>query len=197
MFRTYFTNNTDQDQEYSFKTERTTNSACDIEIEKGVCYGEEMFVTLKTPMEIVESNVGFTRELSLRNSTTQSIEEQLTWSVDSQIKVPRHCKTTAELVITEDGYQSSFKIKSKVSGRVVVTLTNLRDNNSFVTVMENPIAEIISQALENGLRGSVSVRNNVVHVTTEGKCAFRYGVEQHVKLSQVKLENGVEYITAK
>ena len=188
LFRTYFTNDTDQDQEYSFKTERTTNSACDIEIEKGVCYGDEMFITLKTPMEIVESNVGFTRELSLRTQTTQTIEEQLTWCVDSQIKVPQHCKTTAELVITEDGYQSSFKIKTKVSGRVIVTLTNLKDNNSFVTVIENPIADIISTALQNGLQGGVSVRNNIVHVTTEGKCAFRYGVEQHVKLSQTKLE---------
>ena len=36
LFQTEFTNRTEQPQEYTFKAERTTRSACDISIEKGV-----------------------------------------------------------------------------------------------------------------------------------------------------------------
>ena len=66
LFRTFFSNHTDQEQEYSFKTERTTQSSCEIEIEKGVTYGEEMNVSLKTPCEVFEASAGFSRELELR-----------------------------------------------------------------------------------------------------------------------------------
>ncbi len=37
LFKTTFTNTTDREQEYSFKTERATRSAATVIVEKGVC----------------------------------------------------------------------------------------------------------------------------------------------------------------
>ena len=122
--------------------------------------------------------------LHFRNCTTETIEEEMIWAVDSQIKVQPHSKTTAELVISEDQHSSNFKVDSKVSGRVVVTVTNQNDNNSIVKVIENPIGAIVSAS---DLRGGIAVEKNVVKFSTVGKCSFRYAVEQHVKLHEEAL----------
>ena len=46
-----------------------------------------MDVKLTTPGSILEANAGFHRELSLTEIEGQTIEEELTWAVDSQIEV--------------------------------------------------------------------------------------------------------------
>ena len=46
-----------------------------------------MDVKLTTPCSILEANAGFSREMSLTNTRGETIEEELTWSVDSEIEV--------------------------------------------------------------------------------------------------------------
>ncbi len=186
LFRTYFSNNTNQDQEYSFKTERTTTSTCDVAIENGFTISEEMCVSLKTPCEVFEANAGFSRELSLNESHGQTFEESLTWGVDSQIKVPAHHKTTAQLVVTEDQVASKFAVTSNFSGKVHVTITNMKDNNSFVKSIDGNIVDILKREIDNGLKG-FTINRGQVSFTTKGTCTFNYAIEQHVKLSQEPL----------
>ncbi|RCN28379.1 hypothetical protein ANCCAN_25879 [Ancylostoma caninum] len=64
LFKTTFTNTTQREQEYSFKTERCTRSTSTVIIEKGVCRGMEVALKLKTPCEVVEANAGFHQEHS-------------------------------------------------------------------------------------------------------------------------------------
>lgn len=59
LFRTHYSNNTDYEQEYSFKTERTTRSSCTVCIEQGFTRGFEFALKLTTPCEIAEANAGF------------------------------------------------------------------------------------------------------------------------------------------
>ncbi|VDO41149.1 unnamed protein product [Haemonchus placei] len=49
LFKSVYTNNTNRPQEYSFKTERTTESLCSISREQGYSMGAEAELTLKTP----------------------------------------------------------------------------------------------------------------------------------------------------
>nr|CRZ23582.1 Bm1675 [Brugia malayi] len=49
LFKSVYTNNTDRSQEYSFKTERTTESLCSVVREQGYMIGGETELTLKTP----------------------------------------------------------------------------------------------------------------------------------------------------
>ncbi|KAK6047644.1 hypothetical protein COOONC_14852 [Cooperia oncophora] len=51
LFKSIYTNNTNRPQEYSFKTERTTESLCSISREQGYSMGAEAELTLKTPCE--------------------------------------------------------------------------------------------------------------------------------------------------
>uniref|UniRef100_A0A915Q5N6 Uncharacterized protein n=1 Tax=Setaria digitata TaxID=48799 RepID=A0A915Q5N6_9BILA len=208
LFKSTFTNTTEREQEYSFKAERSTRSAATVIVEKGVCRGVEMALKLKTPGEIVEANAGFRSELSVLNIGENTIEEELIWGVDSTVRVPPLCETVAELIILEDhqtrlvlssfrhslitlkllttflpNFSKKFSIESHMSGRIIVTVTNIRDNNSLVTIIEGKIADII-RSIANYSAMGFTIQNDVVSYMTQGMCKFKYGVEQKVKITE-------------
>lgn len=49
LFKTYFTNKSNQVQEYSFKTERTTRQSCAFSFAKGFSRGKESGISFKLP----------------------------------------------------------------------------------------------------------------------------------------------------
>ncbi|VDM12833.1 unnamed protein product [Wuchereria bancrofti] len=183
LFKSTFTNSTERSQEYTFKTERCTRSTATISIEKGVCRGMEMELKLKTPCEIVEANAGFHNELSIVSIGENTVEEELRWGVDSTIKVPPLCETVAELVILEDNQTRNFAVDSRISGRVIVTVTNLKENNSLITIIEGKVADII-RGIANYSALGFTIKDDIVTYTTKGICKFKYGVEQIVKLKE-------------
>ncbi|EFO23923.1 LIN-24 Like family member [Loa loa] len=183
LFKSTFTNSTERAQEYTFRAERCTRSTATISIEKGVCRGMEMELKLKTPCEIVEANAGFHNELSIVNIGENTIEEELKWGVDSTIEVPPLCETVAELVILEDNQTRNFVMDSRISGRIIVTVTNLKENNNLVTIIEGKMADII-RGIANYSALGFTVKDDIVSYTTKGTCKFKYGVEQIVKLRE-------------
>lgn len=185
LFRTYFTNETDQEQEYSFMTERMTTSTCEVQLERAVTRGGNVGLTLKTPLEILEVNAGFHREVNVTEAQGYEVEQAVKWAVDNEIKVPAQSKTSAELIVTEAHLSTNFKVTSTVAGRVLVKVTNRKDN-SLITTIEGNIAEIIKREMENGLKG-FHVENNVIKYETRGQTKFKYAVEQIVKLKEKAL----------
>jgi hypothetical protein len=73
-----------------------------------------MNVKLTTPCQVLEANAGFHREMSLTRGEAETIEEEMTWSVDSQIEVPEKHIGEAKLVILEEEYQGRFTIKTHI-----------------------------------------------------------------------------------
>ncbi|KJH49370.1 hypothetical protein DICVIV_04510 [Dictyocaulus viviparus] len=153
LFKTTFTNTTQREQEYSFKTERCTRSTSTVIIEKGVCRGMEVALKLKTPCEVVEANAGFHQEVVLNHIGENTNEEELCWGVDSSVRVPPTSETVAELVILEEQCKRDFRIENRMTGKVLVTVTNLKQNNSLVTVIEGNIADIIRGIVNYASKG--------------------------------------------
>ncbi|XP_013394012.1 uncharacterized protein LOC106161564 [Lingula anatina] len=188
LFKTFFTNNTDREQDYSFQTQRVTRSSCNVEIERGVMMGQEMGVQLQTPCEVFQANAGFKREITLNRLEGEIAEEELSWGVDSQIRVAPKSQTLAELIVSETEYGGHFTIQSRFEGNVMISITNTRENNCLVKTVEGNVVNIFKREIENGLKG-FRVEKNSVCFETKGRCHFRYGIEQHVKLSQQPLNN--------
>ncbi|CAI5447760.1 unnamed protein product [Caenorhabditis angaria] len=186
LFKTTFANTTQREQEYSFKTERATRSSSTVIIEKGVCRGAEVSLKLKTPCEIVEANAGFTTEVMLNHIGENTNEEELSWGVDSCVRVPPNSETVAELVIIEDILTRDFRIENRLSGKVLVTITNLKENNSLVTVIEGNITDIIRGMPDYTAKGFRFDGPAVIY-ETRGQCVFRYGVEQKVRINEYPL----------
>ncbi|CAD6198975.1 unnamed protein product [Caenorhabditis auriculariae] len=187
LFKTTFTNTTQREQEYSFKTERATRSTSTVIIERGVCRGTEVSLKLKTPCEVVEANAGFHQEVMLNHIGENTNEEELGWGVDSTVRVPPNSETVAELVIIEDIVSRDFHIENRLSGKVLVTITNMKENNSLVTVVEGNVADIIRGMTDYAAKGFTFEGNQITKYETRGTCIFRYGIEQKVRITETPL----------
>ena len=116
LFRTYFTNKTESEQEYSFKTERVTRQICGFTFLKGFSKEKEATVTFKLPQDIVEIGGGIKSEQMVECGKDQSKEEEVSWSVDSIIRVQPRSRTQAELVITEIQLERNFSLNTFLKG---------------------------------------------------------------------------------
>lgn len=189
LFNTTFTNRTDHEQNFSFKTERKTRSSFAVQVEQGCVTGAEMGVKLTTPGEFLEINAGFKRETVLVNTDSQTVEEELTWGVDSQVKVAPGHIAEAKLVILEEEYDGAFDVTSRISGVVRIVMRNAKNNNSFMRATEGPVYRVVEEAIAKGLYKPsdavfVDRERKIIVVTTKGKCKFRYGLKQTVEVDQ-------------
>lgn len=194
LFQTKFTNDTGHDQEYTMHTSKTTRSSCETVIENSYTKGYDMCVTLKTPCEIFEMNAGYHREMSLTNCQGETLEEELTWSVDSQIKVKAGYIATAKLIVNEKNYKGDFYVISTLCGPVHVTFNNLKDNNSLIRSGEVQIGTVVREFLklkadvgERYDENYIRVEGRDVIITTKGSCKFRCGIKQEVIVKQVRM----------
>ena len=192
LFNTKFTNSTDEDQEYTIKTEKTTRSECTTEIENSWSRSWEMGISLKTPCEIFEANAGYSREVSLTNTQGQTFEEELNWGVESLIKVKAKHVAEASLVVNEKKYSGDFLVESRIQGMVYITFTNHRDNNALIKATGEEIAAIVSWYILRQRRKSLSypyvqVDGDVVKISTKGSCNFRFGINQEVHVKQTPI----------
>jgi hypothetical protein len=98
------------------------NLFCLINLSKGI----EMNIKLTTPCQVLEANAGFHREMSLVNSESETIEQELSWGVDSQIEVKGRHVGEAKLIILEEEYCGNFTIKTHIRylGSVLVLFIN-------------------------------------------------------------------------
>jgi len=115
--QTTFANRTDREQTYSFRADRTTRSTCAVSVEQACTTGVEVGVRLTTPGQILEANAGFRREVTLASSESETIEQELAWSVDSQVSVLGRHVGDAKLVVLEQEYDGRFAVKSRIRYR--------------------------------------------------------------------------------
>lgn len=185
LFSAHFTNDTEQNQTYALRTERRTTSTCTLSLEKSYTYGFNVDIKLTPPNPIIEANAGFRGDLGLTKTSDETFEEELVWSIDNQISVPPKFKTRADLVIKENEYTSHFKTESKFDGKIHVTLRNKKDNTP-ITTLTGTAKQIFTA--DKGFR----VDKSGIYFITHGRCKCRFGIEQHVKLTQSPLTDEPE-----
>ncbi|KAF7260224.1 LIN 24 Twenty four Like family member [Paragonimus skrjabini miyazakii] len=197
LFSTTFRNNTDSDQEYSFRTERCTRSIAEMEIQRGVVISKEMSLKLTLPNNILEANAGFRHELSLGSASRQSTEEELTWGVDTRIIVHARSAAFAEVKVAEEQMTSQFRLVTTMQGRIRAVFVDATRNQAFVKYIEGDLATIVESMLSKRRPPSNPVNpkpqvwvetrkngNRVLMIETSGKCMFRFGVHQEVEVNQ-------------
>ncbi|VDD95643.1 unnamed protein product [Enterobius vermicularis] len=177
LFKSVYTNNTDRPQEYSFKTERSTESLATVCREQGYMIGTEAELTLKTPCEIAELKAGFKHEMNFNNIHENTKSEVMSWGVDSNVIVPAHYTTEASIVIEEMNYQGSYSVTSTLSGPVTVSIKRRRDGALVLPLTVN-IVEVFREHLESRMgwkevRAAAMIKDNKVQLISKGKCQFQ------------------------
>ncbi|CAG5116294.1 unnamed protein product [Candidula unifasciata] len=189
VFKSVYENTTGNPQEHTFQTERCTVATCKTTMTKGftklVYHKLDLKFTL--PSKILSATAGFGRDLTIESSDESTREESIKWSINSTIRVPGRHRTVAELVVKEQQYTAAFKTTARIRGHVVVMVTNLRNNNSFLQCLEHDFSEIIKTRDDISKYFTIDEGRTVKWEVT-GMCQFRYGVEQHVQLYESPLE---------
>ena len=96
LFRTHFSNNTDREQEYSLRAQRSTTTTLNFTFMRGFTKEKEGCVTFKLPNEVLEVGGGLRHEQRVDYGKDSTFETQMTWSADSTIRVAPHSKANAE-----------------------------------------------------------------------------------------------------
>jgi hypothetical protein len=96
LFKTYFTNNTDREQEYSLRAERSTVTTLSFSFTRGFTKEKEGSLTFKLPNEVLEVGGGLRHEQRVEYGKDSTFETQMMWSADSAIHVSPHSKANAE-----------------------------------------------------------------------------------------------------
>ncbi len=108
LFRSTFLNDTNREQEYNLKAERRTVSTCSFSIFEGYTTEQCISLELEVPLPkcVLEASTGFRREYTLEQSKDKQVEEELTWSVESNIKVSA-CRRPLEIYLSLDSWYVS------------------------------------------------------------------------------------------
>ncbi|XP_041358112.1 uncharacterized protein LOC121374995 [Gigantopelta aegis] len=180
IFTAYFTNNTSTQQTHTLTTERRTESTCTVSLSKSYTMGGSFNIRLTPPNPIIEANAGFKGELSKMSGLNDTFSKEMTWSVNSQIIVPKQSCTKADLVIREDNFDGHFTLRTKLEGKVVYTVWDKKKNHLSSGRLD--VKNIFKSCK------SFQVENGVVYFTSEGNCKCRFGVEQKMNLTELPLD---------
>ena len=189
IYEAAFSNRTSDEQSSSFETQRTTRSSCTVTQEQSYTFSKEFSCTLKLPNEIFEAGASFSSEMGLTNCKEETMEKEITWTVNTQINVKAKSRAIAKLVIEECENNGRYQFETSMCGTLRVVFYNLKDNNSFVCAVEGRIVDIVRSA--NLRSKNVRIQNNRVFIRHSGECVFRFGVKQEVEVYQEPLGDDV------
>ena len=96
LFKTHFTNQTNREQEYSLRAERSTTSTLNFTFARGFTKEKEGSMKFKLPNEVLEVGGGIRHEQRVDFGKDTTIEQRMTWSADSSIRVAPQSKANAE-----------------------------------------------------------------------------------------------------
>ncbi|XP_005104905.1 uncharacterized protein LOC101857969 [Aplysia californica] len=181
LFSAKFSNSTPKPQTYALRTERRTRSVCSITFLRTFTFGASVQIKLTPPNPVIEANTGFKSEVSKHKGTSQTFEQELSWTVDNSILVPPGYETKAELVIKENDYNGDFEELVTFEGRVMVTYEHKKTREHITTISEN-VRKLFDSRL--GFKKDELGRPTF---RVKGTCKCRFGMEQDVKLTETPM----------
>uniref|UniRef100_A0A1I8GTC6 Rad60-SLD domain-containing protein n=1 Tax=Macrostomum lignano TaxID=282301 RepID=A0A1I8GTC6_9PLAT len=152
VFRTVYTNACPHEVVNTINTTRTTRASCSFRISRALMLKRELGLKLALPKDILEFNVGFSSEFTMEQEAQKTVENEITWSVNTEVRVPgaasakQPSRVTAEIVIEEKEFKAKFTAVTHLSGRIKVRLFS-KDGRSLTTVAVPNIRKVFTEEL--------------------------------------------------
>jgi hypothetical protein len=203
LFTTKFENQTELEQEYSFKSERSTKQVCSFVFDRGYTLSREANLKFSLPDDVLEVGTGVKPEYSIKCGYDETKEEEVKWGVDSRIKVGPESSTIASVNIKETMFDKEFKCRTTLSGEFTIYYTSKPGAKERVQQSEKcEIVRLIYVMKKYNMLPSddpeffkveeMDTPMARVVCTVEGRCNFKLGVEQHVHLKETRLNENEE-----
>ncbi|XP_071121415.1 uncharacterized protein [Mytilus edulis] len=179
IFKTVFENKSKVQQQHTLRAERQTVSSCKSCLTKGYTMGFNVELSLSAPDDIANAAVGYSKGFSLENAIENSEEKSLTWVAEGCLNVPQTSTITASMQIKERQREFSFETWVAVKGIVKGTFYNQKKQSMYTCTLN--MRTIIFEEIPKEMRKKV---NEIYYIKIEGKCKFKYGIEQEIKISE-------------
>nr|CDS21304.1 expressed conserved protein [Echinococcus granulosus] len=184
IFSSTFDNSTSSEQTHSLRAEKRTTATCRLQLTKTVTRNGNINVQISPPNTMIQANGGFSKEKTLTTEKEEVMEEELCWSLDTQVVIQPGHRTKADFVITEGNYTGIFQVDTVFEGKISVILRNKRKQP--VTMLNIDDLRVFLRP-EQGFKPLPNGNPVSVVFTNEGICTCSYGIEQHVELREEKI----------
>lgn len=166
-------NNLPTEVEKSFEAERSTKCIATVTIEKGILLDQGTDVTLPR----YESNPAVgkfpgTITLGRHNNFTQTLEEPVTWTMKTKIKVGAGKSVVARMKIEEEEVKERFKIITSLSRGPLNIRVVKKSKNETVKTIQGWLPEILRDLDLDG----VECLDDRVDFVSEGTTHFKFGI---------------------
>ncbi|XP_071114267.1 uncharacterized protein [Haliotis cracherodii] len=191
VFQSDYANNTNETQEHNFSTQRTTEATSTTVLTNGFTRGVKNGICIPVPPEVTKVTSGFGNEVTVESENINSVKHSMTWTANSNIRVPPMSRTVATLHINQQTFDCKFTAVVAFKGRVKITLSSIR-SGAFLMSVENKIGQIVNDMFEaygyaynDDDTQSVHTDGRTVFWSVGGSLSFKYGVSQKVEVSHV------------
>ncbi|XP_076435624.1 uncharacterized protein LOC143275427 [Babylonia areolata] len=183
---TIFNNDTDKEQTYNFKFDKTRKASVTVSYQKGYSIGGKANFSLGLPKVLSDATLGMEMNMSVQvtKSTGETFEETFTTSANSQITVGKHSHYVASVVMEERSMLAEFEvnmlmtlpakrapvyIRDKSSGDLVfvysvVNLPDVFENCPDVRRVKDEEGKVRADAVEFHIEGIVDGMQLSSHV---------------------------------
>ncbi|XP_046359541.2 uncharacterized protein LOC124137327 [Haliotis rufescens] len=188
VFKANYSNNTTEVQEQNFSTTRTTVAKATTLLTRGFTRGMDTGIKISIPPEVAYATSGFGHEVSIKTDEVNTVEHTLTWTTNSNIRLPPKSKILARLQVSAEQFQCDFSTYVIFKGQVVLRITDKR-TGTFIKVVENDVGTIVKDELERrkikyntSSPDAITLNGKTVQWPISGELRFKYGVTQDVLL---------------
>ncbi|XP_048241620.1 uncharacterized protein LOC125374632 [Haliotis rufescens] len=191
LYDSKYQNNTNEDQEQTFRTEKETISTATTKLSEGFSREINVGIELTLPPDLPQpskAEASFGHRLYVDNEEENTIENKVKWSVDTKITSRRNLVTVAELAIEETSSKYEFSMDGKLKGTILVVIRDSRGEGRHVMTVQGDVATVLRDMKDKDRFGklfNVHINNSrTVTWPVSGSLHLKYGVSQTVKIFQ-------------
>jgi hypothetical protein len=138
---------------------------------------------------------GLSGELTLSETTNQTFEEHLAWSVDSQVKVERRSRTVASLMIREEEVNATIKLDTVIKARQNQVPIYIKHKKTGKQIKRTWLESNILGSVLNSSCGFEKIDDCTVKRESKGIVRLVYGAEQVIDLKTIPLGSDIMQFT--
>lgn len=184
IYQSTYVNKTNGEHEQNISMQRSTKNICKAFVTKGYTKGINVGLKLAVPGDVANLTTSFGYSVNLTDNSEESTEETMTWGSDCKVKVPKGQRMSAKISVTEKEYNATFRMKSTIYGTVHIAIHSRADDR-LVRSIDAPFMQIMRWYCQKEGFKDCSIKEKGVEWEINGKCFFRFGVEQTVEIQPV------------
>ncbi|XP_046582227.1 uncharacterized protein LOC124289665 isoform X2 [Haliotis rubra] len=186
VFTSRYQNDTAVAQTHAFRAEKTTNATITTTITKGFAKEGSFGLELSLPADVAKATIGFGLNYTVETAEEHTIAKSMTWATDTTVTSEPKSVTLAELEIEEQASSWTFEVKVTIKGRITAVIKGTKGMTSVAMTIDGDVATILEDrraGTASSVPKDVEIKHGKVTWPVTGKCDFRFGVSQKVKVS--------------